>query len=209
MGKRAGTETSRGKNLVRGGTINIVDAEASADMFEYACAVIDSAVTGAILAGLHPSCIEPVLAFWFLNVAAGARNKPADTTISWLKGDVFDAVLEAVARFARSYEGKRRDRGEAEELARIIELSHAERPAPTRLELKGQNKQATDIVEWAIGIVSQTAAMPSETVELVLLIEWLKVAAMAPDVDEEIYCVVRQSAPLVCRAYEPILSGGS
>jgi hypothetical protein len=178
-----------------------------ADMFEYAFAVVDSAVTGAILAGLHPSCIEPVLAFWFLSAAAKVRNKTADTATSWLKGDVFDAVLQAVARFARSYEGKRRDRGEAEELAHIIELSRAERPAPTRLELKGQNKQAMDIVEWALGIVGQTAAMPSEIVELVLLIEWLKVAAMAPDVDEEIYCVVRQSAPLVRQAYDPILSG--
>ena len=102
MGKRGRTATSRLKNGERGAATSTADRETAADMFEYACAVIDSAVTGGILAGIHPSCIEPVLAFWFLTIAARVRDKPADTATSWLKGDVFDAVLRAVARFARS-----------------------------------------------------------------------------------------------------------
>jgi hypothetical protein len=209
MGKRNSRAPATLKKRQHGSAVSSADAQLRADMFEYAWAVIDSAVTGAILAGMHPSSIEPALAFWFLNVAAENRNEPPETATTWLRANVFNAVLEAVAGFARSYAGQRKDRGEAEELAQIIELARTDRPDPTKLEQKGQNKQATDIMEWTLAILSQTAAMPADIVELVLLIEWLKVAAMAPDVDEEIYCIVRQSAPVVYRAYEPILAGGS
>jgi hypothetical protein len=177
----------------------------SADMFEYAFAVIDSAATGAILAGMHPASLEPVLAFWFLNVAARARKKSEQVAKVWLTTNVFGSIVDAVAQFARSYDGPRKDRGEAEELLDLIDASAAARPAPRELEAQHQNTQAMRILEWATGIVGQTAAMPAEIVELVLLLEWLKVAAMAPDVDKDIYIVARQSVPVVHRAYEPLL----
>lgn len=199
---RASRRTTRS-----GGSTSRYDPDSASNMFDHCFGVIDGAVTGAIMAGMHPLSFEPVLAFWFLNVAARTRLKSNQVTESWITGkqDVFDLVLKAVADFARSYNGELDDRGEEQELNQLAAGVRTDRPVPVALELRRQNEQATEIITWVLDVLSRNSDLPGALVELAFLVEWLKVASLSADVDEKIYLVVKQSVPMVCAAYEPVL----
>ncbi len=177
-------------------------------LFDWAFAVIDGAVSGAILAGVHPYAFEPVLSFWFLRCAGTTRNKPEKVIESWLKDldAAFDPILTRIAGFARSYRGDLSDCGEEKELEKLISASQSSRGIPSDLELRRQNRQAVAVIEWGLEVLSRKEKLPAYLVELALIVEYLKVAAMSEDVDESIYLVVKQSIPAVGQAYEDVLA---
>jgi hypothetical protein len=47
--------------------------------------------------------------------------------------------------------------------------------------------------------------LPLMFVEMSLLVEYLKISALAGDIDSDVYLVVKQSIPLVWEAYDHLL----
>jgi len=166
--------------------------------FLIAFTVIDSAVTGALLAGMPPSIFGPVLSYLFISTAAQVRQLDASKFLQ--STEQFDQVVESITKFATSFDGFLIDRGEHAELKQLRKT--VKQYDLSELEERGRANAALEIGNWVTTCLSKLGDRLLLALELAYLAEWLKVAALAGEVDDEVYLIFKQSMPLCMNVYD-------
>jgi hypothetical protein len=174
--------------------------------FILAFATIDAAETGALLAGLHPYAMEPALSFWFLQTAAAARDHSRDIIVEWMNRDIITSLMQKISLFVDAYEGEAFDQGEADELNELQAwCTKGNFHRLPELDQKRYNDQASKAMEWVMINLAGDEALTMSLCEMALLLEYLKVCAIARDIHPDVYLTVRKVIRPTHDCYDDLL----
>ena len=171
------------------------------ERFERALAVVDAAITGALFAGIEPYSFEPVLSYSFIRVAADIRGDNKFET--WMASDVFDKVIEAITDVFEHASENVVDALSADQFFALRDA--CENNDLSIFEERREQEIALSIIDWSLLRICDDEALEMILVELILLVAWFKVAALAGNVEAETYLKVRNDAPRLLMAYHDVL----
>jgi hypothetical protein len=191
--------TSRSKGVTKRS-----EADRLVQEYKLAFGILDSAVSAGLIAGLQPYSFEAPSAFWFIQSVGYARAQSTEDMAQWRKTmfATFDAIVLRVTQFASTYNGDMiDDQGELSEFE-SLKTPTGRKPLP-ELDLKRQQTLTARVVELCLDNM-KTHNIDARVMELTFLIVWLKVAALAGDIPEQVYFIVRRTIPFVVNAYDDI-----
>lgn len=204
MRRRTRSKASSGtKTLPRASQTQNTDLRES---FEQTLSVLDSAVTGAILAGLPPKAFDATLSYTFLDIASHARNKSKLQFQKWTSSPrvIWQPVLDIALELAADASADDCDPVFIEELDYLRESGVFNGPL-SEIEEQRYNNQAVSIIHWAMNILGRDPRLLSISVEMALLVTWFKCSALWGETDDEIYAIVRVAIPEIFERYCPLL----
>jgi hypothetical protein len=176
--------------------------------FDKAFAIIDSAVSAAIIAGIHPGAFEPEISFLFLKLAANAVPLSEQRLLRWMKDldSSLTPVIDSVERFAASYDGYLQDLGEANEFDQLSGyVTDIDFFDMNELDRHRQAKQVDQVIEWISTVLPRCSEATDPDLEVAFLLEFLKLLALSGGIDREAYLTVKQSMPALCGIYRDAL----
>lgn len=184
-----------------------IDIREIRDSYEQTLAIVDAAVTGALIGGVAPLSFQATLSYWFLHCACGSRSKSAADFEKWTLdlALVWEPVLCAIYKFACDFEGDIDDCGEVQELDYLRNSCGIKSMGLSEFDEHRHSKKAVQLTEWLMNTLGADEKRLTLSVELSFLVTWFKIAALINDADEDVYMTVRQYVPLVFKAYNEVL----
>lgn len=178
------------------------------ESFEQTLLVVDATVTGAVIAGVAPQAFEAVLSYWFLHCAVGSRSRSKEVFQKWTSDLtlVWEPVLRCIMEFVNDFEGELDDCGELAELKYLQETCGVRKAELLELEERRHSKKAVEILEWLMNTLGADEKLLMVAVEMSFLVTWFKIAALAKDVEDDVYLIVRQYLPAVYRSYNEVMA---
>ncbi|MBP7862679.1 hypothetical protein KA183_13425 [bacterium] len=175
--------------------------------YEHSLTTIDYAVVSAMIAGVAPAAFTAALSYWFLQCAAMSRDKTELEFMRWSRDFdlVWNPIIEATLDFVDEFEGD----VDYSSMETILMLQHKFGIKHQELdddELSGHCDKAIAVVDFLFEKLSHEE-MISVSVEMAILVMWLKVAALDDHVDPEAYPIVEQNISAVVERYSKVLSG--
>jgi hypothetical protein len=176
--------------------------------FDKVFAVIDSAISAAIIAGVHPGAFEAEISFWFLKLASRALPPSDQRLRRWMQDldTCLTPVIDSVERFAQTYDGYLRDLGEADEFDQLSAcVPNIEFFDMNELDRHRQTKQVVQIMQWIESVLSRCTEASDQDFSAAFLLEFLKLLALSGGIERQAYLTVKQSMPVLCGIYRDAL----
>lgn len=175
--------------------------------YEHSLTTIDYAVVSAMIAGVAPAAFTAALSYWFLQCAAMSRDKTELEFMRWSRDFdlVWNPIIETTLDFVDEFEGD----VDYSSMETILMLQHKfgiQHQELSDEELTEHCNKAIAVVDFLFEKLSHEE-MISVSVEMAIIVMWLKVAALDDHVDPEAYPIVEQNIQAVVERYSKILSG--
>ncbi len=196
------TKTTRSKTKSKTMQRNL---EAVRICYEHSLTTIDYAVVSAMIAGIAPAAFSAALSYWFLQCAAMSRDKTELEFMRWSRDFdlVWNPIVEATLDFVEEFDGD----VNYDSMETILMLQHKHGIKHMELtdeELGEHCNKAIAVIDFVFEKLSHEE-MISVSVEMAILVMWLKVAALDDHVDPEAYPIVEQNIEAVVERYSKLL----
>lgn len=173
--------------------------------YEHSLNIIDYAVVSAMIGGIAPAAFAAALSYWFLQCAAMSRDKTELEFMRWTRDFdlVWNPIIEATLDFVEHFEGE----ADFSSVETILNLQHKFGIKHMELsdeELNEHCNRAISVVDFLFERLSEES-MISVSVEMAILVMWLKVAALDDQADPEAYPIVEQNITTVVQLYSEVL----
>jgi len=174
--------------------------------YEHSLTTIDYGVVSSLIAGIAPAAFSAALSYWFLQCAAMSRDKTELEFMRWSRDFdlVWNPIIETTLDFAEEFEGD----VDWDSMETILMLQHKYGIKHMELsdeELNEHCNKAIAVVDFLFEKLSHEN-MISVSVEMAILVMWLKVAALDDHVDPEAYPIVEQNITTVVQLYSQLLN---
>ena len=184
------------------------------DSFERTLAVVDAAITGAVLGGLDPEHFSAILSLWFLRISWGrfVGDKTADEFDEWIQASdpdtIWMPVIERVFELLDEYEGELEFKGELElDIDPVRKfIAKKTKKKVSELEERRQYSSAVQVVEWLLNNLMKDGKHPESTVEICFLVSWFKMMVLIEKIELEDYLLVKQNWLQVQAAYGEVMT---
>lgn len=196
------TKTTRSKTKSKTMQRNL---EAVRICYEHSLTTIDYAVVSAMIAGIAPAAFSAALSYWFLQCAAMSRDKTELEFMRWSRDFdlVWNPIVEATLDFVEEFDGD----VNYDSMETILMLQHKHGIKHMELtdeELGEHCNKAIAVIDFVFEKLSHEE-MISVSVEMAIIVMWLKVAALDDHVDPEAYPIVEQNIEAVVERYSKLL----